>query len=259
MGRQIKIKATLKQNVNKAFRLQSKLFSILHRNSSTKNIPVIINNFNRLQYLQQQVAWLLQCGHKNIHIIDNASTYMPLLDYYKKAPATIYRLDRNLGHEAFWRTHLFQRFGKSYHVYTDPDVLPAADTPADFMEYFMSILKRYPQTDKVGFGLKTDDLPDHYPKKKQVIDWETALLKNEIAPGIFKARIDTTFALYRPGKAFQCWDATLRTGAPYLLKHMPWYEDPENLSAETIHYLQTASASSSWYQAVKNGNTQYPG
>ena len=53
------------------------------------------------------------------------------------------------------------------------------------------------------------------------------MLTDEIEPGLFKSKIDTTFALYRPGKSYQCWETTIRTGAPYLLRHLPWYEDPE--------------------------------
>ncbi len=75
---------------------------------------------------------------------------------------------------------------KDYYVYTDPDVLPTEDTPKDFMQYFMDILNRYPEIDKVGFGLKMDDIPDHYPKKDKVIKWEKSLFTDEIEPGLFK-------------------------------------------------------------------------
>lgn len=124
MGKQINIKATLSENVNKAFRIKTKFYHIIHKHHDVKRYPIIINNFNRLEYLQQQIEWLLKVGQTNLHIIDNASTYEPLLRYYKTVPATVYMLDKNVGHESFWRTHLHQRFGRYYHVYADPDVLP---------------------------------------------------------------------------------------------------------------------------------------
>lgn len=253
MTKVIPIKATLSDNVNSAFRISTRLYHIIHRHHEVKNYPVIINNYNRLEWLEFQIEWLLSVGQKNIHIIDNASTYPPLLAYYKKTKAMVYMLDRNVGHEAFWRTHLHQRFGKYYHVYTDPDVLPDENTPRDFMYYFKDVLNRYPQIQKVGFGLKTDDLPDHYKLKSEVVHWEAQFYTNAIEPQLYKSPVDTTFSLYRPSSAFQCWDTTLRTGKPYMLRHMPWYENSNNLSAESLYYSKTAGTAGSWNEKSKTG------
>jgi hypothetical protein len=257
MGAQYKLEATFSENVNIAFRVQTRLFHIFNRSTNLKNIPIIINNYNRLEYLQKQIEWLRHVGHNNLHVIDNHSTYAPLLKYYKNIPATVYRLDRNMGHEALWRTHVFQRFCQSYYVLTDPDVLPGEEVPSDFMCYFLDVLKRYPATKKVGFGLRTDNLPDYYPKKQEVIRWEEQFYKVEIEKGLFKSKIDTTFALYRPGAMFQCWNETLRTGSPYWLMHLPWYEDPSRYNEETAYYVESCTASSSWYQALNGKNNRY--
>lgn len=257
MGKQINIKATLTENVNKGFRIETKFYHIIHKHHEVKRYPIIINNFNRLEYLQQQIEWLLRAGQTNLHIIDNASTYEPLLKYYKKVPATIYMLDKNVGHESFWRTHLHQRFGKYYHVYTDPDVLPDENTPTDFMYYFKSLLDKYPTIKKVGFGLRINDLPDHYPKKMEVINWESKMYQHEIEPALYKSKIDTTFALYRPNAFSQCWENTLRTGDPYTLRHMPWYEDPSKLNEETKHYIKTTGVASSWYKTIIGEDKRY--
>jgi hypothetical protein len=257
LTKQINLTGVFPADTNKGFRLGTRLYHIIHRNTEVKQYPIIINNFNRLHWLQQQVEWLLRTGQKNIHIIDNNSTYPPLLAYYKKVPATVYRLQHNTGHEALWRSHIFKRLGKYYYVYTDPDVLPDENTPNDYMAYFKSILDRQPNIKKVGFGLRINDLPDYYPKKNEVIQWESQFYHEQVEPGIYKAKIDTTFALYRPGAAFQCWEETLRTGAPYTLRHMPWYEDPEHLSEESKYYMKSASDASSWYKAVSGENLQY--
>jgi len=253
----IRLKGTLKENTNKSFRISTRIYHIINRNTDVEKYPVIISNFNRLEYLQMQVDWLKRCGLQNIHIIDNASTYEPLLKYYKHVPATVYLLDRNIGHEALWRTHIFQRLGKYFHVYTDPDVLPGENTPDDFMYYFKSLLDKYPEIDKVGFGLKYDDIPDHYPKKAEVVKWESAFYADCIERSVYKARIDTTFALYRPGAAFQCWEKTLRTGEPYMIRHMPWYEDPANMNEESVYYREHISKVSTWYKAIEGDNKQY--
>ena len=49
-----------------------------------KNIPIIINNRNRLTYMKMLISSLEKRGYNNIYIIDNDSTYPPLLDYYSK-------------------------------------------------------------------------------------------------------------------------------------------------------------------------------
>jgi hypothetical protein len=257
MAKQINIKANLTENVNKSFRIKTKLYHIIHKHHEVQHYPIIINNFNRLEYLQQQIEWLLKAGQTNLHIIDNASTYEPLLKYYKTAPATVYMLDKNVGHESFWKTHLHQRFGKYYHVYTDPDVLPDENTPTDFMFYFKSLLDKYPTIQKVGFGLKINDLPDYYSKKQEVINWESKMYNNEIEKGVYKSKIDTTFALYRPGAFLQCWETTLRTGNPYTLRHMPWYENPSQLNEETVYYVNSINAASSWYKSLAGEDKRY--
>lgn len=257
MGKSYKLKATLSENVNRTFRLESKLLHIFSKNKKRSQVPIIINNFNRLEFLQRQVDWLKSCGHHNIHIIDNCSSYYPLLRYYKKVPATVYFLHENKGHEALWRTHMYQRFSRSFYIYTDPDLLPCDETPTDFVDYFFDVLDRYPNINKVGFGLKTDDLPDCFLKKNEVIAWEKQFYVNEVEKGLFKSNIDTTFSLYRPGVMFQCWNSTLRTGSPYLLRHMPWYEDSNKLSEESLFYQKNSSASGSWSKALQGENLQY--
>ena len=259
MGKHINLKATLSENVNKMFRLNTKCYHIIHRHHDVKRFPIIINNFNRLEYLEQQVDWLLSAGQKNLHIIDNNSTYEPLLKFYKRVPANVYRLNKNVGHESFWRTHLHQRFGKYYHVYTDPDVLPDDNTPVDFMYYFKSLLDKYKEIQKVGFSLKITDLPDFYLKKQEVINWESKLNITKVENGVYKSKIDTTFALYRPGAFMQCWENTLRTEAPYLLRHMPWYEDLRNANAETINFIKTTSEASTWYKSTAGEDMRYDG
>lgn len=251
------LKATLTEKVNTRFRIWTRAYQIIHKNREFKKFPIIINNFNRLEWLQQQIEWLLSVGQKNIHVIDNASTYPPLLKYYQKIPATVYMLDRNRGHEALWRTHIFQRLGKYYYVYTDPDVLPTEDTPPDFMNYFLDVLNRYPQMDKVGFGLKIDDIPDYYPKKKEVIAWESGLLTKPLAPGLYHSKIDTTFALYRPGIAFQRWKATIRCGEPYVLRHKPWYIKMDTLSEEEQYYFERVGESGSWTNTIRGTDARY--
>ena len=43
----------------------------------------------------------------------------------------------------------------------------------------------------------------------------------------------------------------VRTDAPYLARHMPWYLDGSNLSEEEANYFATANRSNSWKPSGK--------
>ncbi|MBN2166276.1 MAG: hypothetical protein JW717_08385, partial [Marinilabiliaceae bacterium] len=184
----IKVKPDFKRQHNLLFRIAARIKSFLSKPwQGYQNTPVIINNYNRLDYLKKQIAWLENAGMKNIYIIDNASTYPPLLDYYKNCPYTIFKLTKNVGHTALWDTHIYLWFKNQYYILTDPDVIPVEECPLNAVEHFYKLLERYPEITKVGFGLKINDLPDHYNRKQEVIEWESKFWQNEIEPGIYKA------------------------------------------------------------------------
>lgn len=210
-----------------------------------KKIPIIINNYNRLTYLKLLIDSLVRRGYNNIFIIDNNSTYPPLLKYYENCPFPIFKLSENLGYQALWKTKIYNKFKNSYYVYTDPDVMIEEFCPEDFLQIFFSILVKYPFAQKVGFGLRIDDLPDNYINKKKVIEWEIQFWKNEVASNIYRAHIDTTFALYRPFCGKYAIE-TYRTGYPYLMKHLPWYVDSSALSEEEKYYITSITQPTHW-------------
>ena len=73
-----------------------------------KSIPIIINNYNRLTSLKILISSLEKMGYKNLFIIDNASTYPPLLEYYNTCPYKVFRLNNNVGYLALWKTDMIQ-------------------------------------------------------------------------------------------------------------------------------------------------------
>ncbi|MHA6249241.1 glycosyltransferase family protein [Pontibacter sp. CAU 1760] len=220
-------------------------------------IPIILNNYNRLEYLQKMVAWLESAGYKNLFILDNNSTYPPLLDYYKSTPHTVYRLNKNVGFLALWQTIVFTRFSDNYYVYSDADLLPIHECPVTVLTHFKAVLAKFKAYDKVGFGLELNSIPDHYPLKENVISWEHKFWEHEIDKNIFEAPIDTTFALYRPGTKGGSELKALRTGYPYVAQHLSWYVDPQKLSADEVYYQRTTSASGSWTNKL-TGNSTIP-
>lgn len=61
-----------------------------------KNIPVYIISFNRLSCLKQLVARLERAGYSNIHIVDNGSSYPPLLEELDKTPHVVHRMKKTM-------------------------------------------------------------------------------------------------------------------------------------------------------------------
>jgi hypothetical protein len=232
--------------------------------AESKEIPIIITSFNQLEYLKQQIDFLLLKGFINIVIIDNKSTYKPLLEYFDEieSKVTIHRLEKNYGHLVFWKRYdLFVKYGNGYYVVTDPDIVPLADCPDDFLIKFQSILSENKERMKVGFGLKIDDIPLSNPNREKVIHWENKFWEKQISEGVFDADVDTTFALYKPfyhrkNKKFK---TALRTDYPYVALHGGWYVDINNLSEEQLFYFETANDSSSWKidQTGKIANADY--
>ncbi len=68
------------------------------------DIPIIINNFNRLEYLKILLDGLENRNYTNIYILDNQSTYPPLLEFYKKTKHKVIFLEKNYGFRALWKS-----------------------------------------------------------------------------------------------------------------------------------------------------------
>lgn len=222
-------------------------------------IPIIIISYNRKTCLKKCLERYEQDGYKNIIIIDNASTDKDLLDFLATLDHRVIYLGENLGHMALWKCgKLDELIEKEYYVLTDPDILPIEECPADYIEHFYEILKKNSGLTKVGFSLKIDDLPESYPNKYDIIRyesfyWENVIYQNE--ERMYLSPIDTTFALYRPGKIKKNdFFKAIRTGGNYIARHLGWYIDKDNLSDEEKRYFSSVQSSSTSMnkKAVRN-------
>ena len=121
---------------------------------------------------------------------------------------------------------------------------------------FKRTLEQHPDIDKVGFSLKIDDLPNHYRHKKNVLLWEGQFWHDKISNKLYRAPIDTTFAMYRPGQGHEN-GKSLRTAPPYEARHLPWYQDSRNPSEEDRHYAANADRLiSNWNDEKLPANVQ---
>jgi hypothetical protein len=202
--------------------------------------PVFINARDRVSCLRTLVGWLEKAGVQRIVIVDNASTYPPLLDYLDRSPHQIVRLRENLGQLAPWRSGAIAAYAgdSDFFVETDPDVVPDADCPTDALEYLYDVVYTFPEYVKAGLGLRIDDLPRRYPHAETVRRWESRFWREEFRPGLYVAPVDTTFAMYRP-RTGPTMEPALRTGPPYVARHLPWYAGRRH-SREDRYYLQRA-------------------
>lgn len=213
--------------------------------------PIYIIAFNRLEPLQQLLAWLEHAGYGNIHIINNASTYPPLLNYLAASPHHVHNMDQNYGHLVLWDSGCFDDvINHQDYVLSDCDVVPDEACPADVVERLARIRERYPNFTKVGLSLRIDDLPDHYQLKPKVLEWEAPFWEHVLEDGaLYEAAVDTTFAYYRPGIAPKDprWWRSLRTAAPMTARHLPWYADTTRPTEEDIYYqTHLKEMSSQW-------------
>jgi hypothetical protein len=204
-------------------------------------IPIFIISYNRLDVLKQSIEKFEGDGYHNLIIIDNASNDKKLLQYLHKIPYKVYFLKQNFGPRVLWECHLFDDIITSdYYVLTDPDILPIAECPPNYVEYFYHIILKYPTKRKVGFSLKIDDLPEEYPFKYDIIRFESFYWENKIIGEdiLYEAPIDTTFALYRPGFIFNnnFFDG-IRTGYPYIARHLGWYYKNFNIQKQDEEYF----------------------
>ncbi|WP_297569140.1 glycosyltransferase [uncultured Anaerovibrio sp.] len=227
-------------------------YSLAMNPDDYRQIPIFINSRDRLSFLRQQIDWLLVAGYSNIYILDNDSTYPPLLEYYKdiEEKVNVIYLKKNLGYKALWKSGILNVLNiQTPYAYTDPDIVPVEECPHDVLKKMVMILRQYPYIKKVGFGLKTDDIT--FEGRAEALAHEkprmTTLVEDELYFGV----IDTTFALYRNYRHYNAY-ATLRLAGDCMARHLPWYMDYKKMSEEEAYYARHATNDYSTWMVLKN-------
>jgi len=196
------------------------------------NLTIVINNRNRLSTTKKLVDDLLYRDSTNIIIIDNESSYQPLLEWYKTLPSNIRILySLNYGHHALFQSNVLNDIPEEWCFYTDADIQLNPNMPKDYQQIMFNLAHQY-NYKKIGLALQIDDLPDHYALKEQVIRNESHWWENKIIENVYRADTDTTFCLIKKCDQFD----SLRIAGDFTAKHMPWYLDLDNLSDEEQYY-----------------------
>ena len=211
-----------------------------------KMIPAFIINYNRLTLPAKMAEFLSKNKNVDVYIIDNASTYEPLLEWYKTCPYKVIHMDGNHGHTVFWKKGLYTQYVKEgNYILTDSD-LDLSTIPDNWLEVLEEGLKKYPYA-KVGFSLETNDLPDT-PFKNEIQAWESQFWPpkaRQLDEMFIEAHVDTTFSLHRTNEHGVY--SSLRTNRPYTAKHVPWYyTDFDQLPEDEQYYFNTLKTSTLW-------------
>jgi hypothetical protein len=188
-------------------------------------IPAYICNRDRLHWPRRLASELARTNWFDVIIVDSGSSFPPLLSWYASCPYPVVQFADNEGPAAVWRSGLLKERGEVHFLLTDPD-LDLSGLPPDWPAVLMAGLE-FPTVGKVGLGLRTDDIPAVQPLAHEIRDWEANFTRRPVNDRYLWARIDTTLALYDRSRITlqePRWrDTALRTRAPYLARHLPWY------------------------------------
>jgi hypothetical protein len=187
-------------------------------------IRIYINNRDRLTWTQNIVADIRRMGGEPV-IIDNLSSYPPLLDWYATKPCEVFMLEQNHGPRAPWTSGIATSGDAEFFGVTDPD-LDLSGIPDDGIQHLCRGLERHPSAPKAGFSLELNDLPEGNIGNR-VREYEAQYWTKPLTDGFYDAYVDTTFAVYARGRSLLNFYAAVRSDRPYTARHLPWYGGPQ--------------------------------
>lgn len=226
---------------------------------ATPTIPVYINARNLLTPLRQMVAYLQKLPGARPIIVDNDSTWAPLLEWYEtECPVEVIRTGIN-GGKFGWESHILDhaREGIEFYVVTDSDLI-LDGIPADVLDVLREGLQQNPDVRKVGLSLDLWNIPVEYQYHDGVIYWESKFWQQKHGR-FWRAGIDTTFAMRRASDDFARETHNgLRADKPYTAIHWPWTWTPDVIagSEEIQHYLATSKPDGLMWTAQQKGEFQ---
>jgi hypothetical protein len=194
---------------------------------------------DRVTYAKMCFGALWSAGFK-VHIVDHDSTWPAALTWLMNLEAIgvpVHRRGRNCWPWELWKWDGFRELmwnDSEPYLVTDPDVVPSSDCPGDWVAKLTDVLARNHAV-KAGLGLRLDKIPAH--RLEKIEKWESGFWHDVAEPGVFRANIDTTLALYRPYTEYPVFalGPSLRLDHPYVADHLSWYENGD-LSPELQYY-----------------------
>ena len=218
-----------------------------------KNIPVVIIGYNQVSYIKNMVSQIEKYT-SDIIVIDNNSTYQPLLDYYKNEFSySLLRQKANLGSSVYTQGFVQNLVGDVF-LLTDPDLQFNANLPENFIQQLINI-SDYFHAHRVGFALEIDSENIRTDVKFygfSIKEWEQRFWKRKLIYPIntqmelYKADIDTTFALHN--KKYPS-GVHIRVAGNFTCLHLPWYNNfKSKLQPDEYEFYMQHNISTNWFK-----------
>jgi len=221
------------------------------------NYPIFLTNMNRLTTCKKMVEDLFRMnGNSRINIIDNASTYQPLLDWYKeiKKDVNVIHNPTNLGPWTFFYGGNYATVKDDYYIYSDADLELNPNMPNNWQEIMVEYISKYDC--KASLALRLDDIPESYPFKNRVIEHQNVCWYESGEKDVYRAITDMTFSMDKKSNGHRY--ESMRLAGNFACRHIPWYIDFNNISEEEKYYIENinrgfneALYSSSHYDELK--------
>ncbi len=225
------------------------------RYNASNEIPFVVICYNNLTFVKNFVNQLLRFPNPII-LIDNASAYPPIHDYYKELRdtlshrITIHQLDKNHGHFVYvYRGDLLP----NQFILSDPDLQLHPDMPLNVAERLLALSNEYKMY-KVGAAL---DLSDRhlfatcpYAGKESIYAHEKQFWTEPMSHRIYelyRAHLDTTFCLINRDYLKDDYYSAIRVAGVFTAKHLPWYKGyiRKHIPQEELEYWSKNNISSS--------------
>jgi hypothetical protein len=213
-------------------------------------MSAVIIGYNQPTYIKKMVNQLEKYTN-DIIIIDNCSTYTPLLEYYKEYKYTLLRQNKNYGHEVYKNIFMDKVVGPIY-ILTDPDIEFNKNLPNNFIEELVNISNYY-QAERVGFALlyNTNDIRNeciHQGKSitnLESVNWIYKFLYKDYE--IYSGKIETTTCLINRNNKGDHY----RIAGNYTCKHKPWHKNFEKEMPYEEYYNYLNNNISTIYWKIK--------
>ncbi len=226
-----------------------------------KQTPVFINSFEQLTYLRDSVDWFLANGFTNITVMDQGSTYPPLLDYLASSAfpsmGRVLRF-RNIGpRRAVRRAAAMTGFDRPF-IFTDPDLELPSPPHADFLNRLIFLGRRY-NVAKVGLALDINGsrVNGSLPTGRFTVrSYYRRFFRNPLQKDVYNVGVDTTFFVYvpkiepNPGDILRSQPripAIRVGGSGFVAQHRPWLYDNGMPEEEEAHYRARTSIASTFF------------
>lgn len=233
---------------------------------SDTDIPIFVISYNNYTFVKSIVTQLLNYS-KNIFIVDNASTYGPLVQYLKTNPdnVNIIHMEKNYGYRVLYEPRMSHILGQKY-ILTDPDLFLNPNMPQNFIDILDKLSVKY-NVCRIGLALnmtRNDIRDDIKFGGKTIQEVQSEFWKKRIHDDdyeLYEAFTDTTFSFINRNNDYKEY-AGLRIAGDFTCIHKPFHIgwESELLDGELDAYKSNNNSTScvkldNEPDKVKNMNT----